>query len=250
MKASGTGAFRYVALVGLPTSVPRRDTSRSTQDRRGDVRERRPDHWRSQTARPRPPRIQHRRCRYALPGVGQAHQRRGDASRRSRDERRPAVPGISRCRRRCDRSLSCSGWKVPLLMGRCTIIRPIGRSFWRKLDGAVDAGFRLHAIERCRAAEFQFRYRVSQTLASKARLTASLTVTKRMTTQDAMIGGRSKLSYLRYPWREWFITAAARFETNESLGLTLRSQIAVRHRSAPHQQQSCVSCARRRPGRE
>ena len=35
------------------------------------------------------------------------------------------------------------------------------------------------------------------------------------------------MSYLRYPWREWFIVGTGRFETNESLGVTLRSQVAV-----------------------
>ena len=35
------------------------------------------------------------------------------------------------------------------------------------------------------------------------------------------------MSYLRYPWPRWFILTAGRFETNESLGLTLRSQIGA-----------------------
>ena len=35
------------------------------------------------------------------------------------------------------------------------------------------------------------------------------------------------MSYLRYPWQRWFILTAGRFETNESLGLTLRSQIGA-----------------------
>ena len=33
------------------------------------------------------------------------------------------------------------------------------------------------------------------------------------------------MSYLHYPWQHWFITAAGRFESNESLGLVLRSQV-------------------------
>jgi hypothetical protein len=32
---------------------------------------------------------------------------------------------------------------------------------------------------------------------------------------------------LRFPWREWFIIGAGRFETNKSLGVDLRSQIGV-----------------------
>jgi hypothetical protein len=39
--------------------------------------------------------------------------------------------------------------------------------------------------------------------------------------------GALEASYLRYPWREWLILGAGRFERNESLGLALRSQIGV-----------------------
>ena len=52
-----------------------------------------------------------------------------------------------------------------------------------------------------------------------------------MTEQDDDEGrddrGTLEASYLRYPWREWFVVGAARFETNESLGLVLRSQIGM-----------------------
>jgi hypothetical protein len=39
--------------------------------------------------------------------------------------------------------------------------------------------------------------------------------------------GAIDLSFLRYPWQRWFITSGGRFETNESVGITLRSQAAV-----------------------
>jgi hypothetical protein len=68
---------------------------------------------------------------------------------------------------------------------------------------------------------------VLQTPASRARLTASLTVTEKDDDSGRDDRGSLEASYLRYPWREWFITAAARFESNESLGLELRSQFAV-----------------------
>ena len=47
-------------------------------------------------------------------------------------------------------------------------------------------------------------------------------------TPGATIGARLEASYLRYPWQHWFFTAAGKFETNESLGLVLRSQMAAR----------------------
>jgi len=68
---------------------------------------------------------------------------------------------------------------------------------------------------------------VYRRLASRARLTASLTQTEK----DDGSGGDDRafleMSYLRYPWPRWFILTAGRFETNESLGLTLRSQIGA-----------------------
>jgi len=118
------------------------------------------------------------------------------------------------------------GETVTLLMGEVTIIRPIGRSFWGKLDGAVDAGF--DYTRSSGVAQLNFNSdTVFQTLASKARLTASLTVTEKDDDSGRDDRGSVEASYLRFPWREWFITTAARFESNESLGLTLRSQIAV-----------------------
>ena len=118
------------------------------------------------------------------------------------------------------------GGTVTLLMGEVTIIRPIGRSFWGKLDGAVDAGF--DYTRSSGVAQLNFNSdTVFQTLASKARLTASLTVTEKDDDSGRDDRGSVEASYLRFPWREWFITAAARFESNESLGLTLRSQFAV-----------------------
>ena len=35
-----------------------------------------------------------------------------------------------------------------------------------------------------------------------------------------------EMLYLRYPWQRWFILGIGRFESNESLGLVLRSQVA------------------------
>ncbi len=114
----------------------------------------------------------------------------------------------------------------PLLMSEVTLITPIGTSFWRQLDGSIDAGFSY--TQSSGVAQLNVNSdTVYRKVASRARLTASLTQTK--TDDEAGRDDRAfvEASYLRYPWRRWFILTAGRFETNESLGLTLRSQIGA-----------------------
>jgi Protein of unknown function, DUF481 len=107
-----------------------------------------------------------------------------------------------------------------------TTIRTIGRSFWRKLDGSIDAGFSY--TKSSGVAQLNFN---SDTIyrrpAFQGRLTASLTATKKDDDTGRDDRGSLQLSYVRYRWREWFVTAVGRLETNESLGLELRSQIAA-----------------------
>jgi hypothetical protein len=118
------------------------------------------------------------------------------------------------------------GATVTLPMPEVTIIRPIGGSFWRKLDGSVDAGF--NYTRSSGVAQLNFNSdTVYRRPASQARLTASLTVTEKDDDSGRDDRGSLEASYLRYRWREWFVAAAARFESNESLGLTLRSQIGA-----------------------
>ncbi len=127
-----------------------------------------------------------------------------------------------------DRSIAvvAPGGTVTLPMPEVTIIRPIGGSFWGKLDGAIDAGF--DYTRSSGVAQLNFNSdTLLQTPASRARLTASLNVTKKDDDPGRDDRGSLEASYLRYPWREWFIAAATRFESNESLGLILRSQIAL-----------------------
>jgi Protein of unknown function, DUF481 len=115
---------------------------------------------------------------------------------------------------------------TPLRMQDVTLIRPIGRNFWRKLDGSIDAGFSY--TKSSGVAQLNFN---SDTIyrrpASQIRLTASLTATEKSDESGRDDRGSLEGSYLRYPWREWFITAVGRLETNESLGLELRSQAAA-----------------------
>jgi Protein of unknown function, DUF481 len=70
---------------------------------------------------------------------------------------------------------------------------------------------------------------VLQRPASQARLIASPTLTRDDDDQEDGPDDRGTLeaSYRHYPWQEVFLAGAGRFETNESLGLVLRSQIGV-----------------------
>jgi hypothetical protein len=112
-----------------------------------------------------------------------------------------------------------------LPMPDVTIIRPIGSSFWRKLDGSVDTGF--NYTRSSGVAQLNINSdTIYRKFASQIRLTASVTVTS---TDDEEPDDRGTIeaSYLHYPWREWFLVWAGRFETNESLGLELRSQAGI-----------------------
>jgi hypothetical protein len=114
--------------------------------------------------------------------------------------------------------------EVSLQMSEVTLITPIGTSFWRQLDGSIDAGFSY--TRSSGVAQLNLNSdTVYRRLASRARLTASLTQTKKDDESERDDRAFVELSYLRYPWQRWFIMAAGRFETNESLGLELRSQI-------------------------
>jgi hypothetical protein len=120
------------------------------------------------------------------------------------------------------------GGTTALAMLDVTVITPIGGSFWRKLDGSIDAGFsytRSSGIAQLNLNTSTL-YRKP---ASSMRLAASFTQTQQEgESEDESDGddrGSVEASYLRFPWQRWFITGAARFETNRSLGLELRSQV-------------------------
>ena len=114
---------------------------------------------------------------------------------------------------------------LSLQMSEVTLITPIGTSFWRKLDGSIDAGFSY--TQSSGVAQLNVNSdTVFRQLASRTRLTASLTQTKKEDDPGRDDRAFAELSYLRYPWQRWFILTAGRFETNESVGLTLRSQVA------------------------
>jgi len=105
-----------------------------------------------------------------------------------------------------------------------TEITTIGRSFWRKIDGSFDVGFsytRSSGIAQLNLnSDAMYRQPRAQT-----RLTASFTQTQQRDEEGRDDRGALEASYRRYPRPRWFVAAVGRFETNESLGLTLRSQI-------------------------
>jgi hypothetical protein len=117
-----------------------------------------------------------------------------------------------------------SGANVTLSMDEVTGILPIGTSFWAKLDGSISAGFNytrssgiaqgtLNSDTVFRRPAFLFR------------LTAAATVTEQKNTDNSRDDrGTIEFSYVRYPWRRMFVAGSLSFETNESLGLVLRSQ--------------------------
>jgi len=115
--------------------------------------------------------------------------------------------------------------RVPLPMIDVATINPIGSSFWTKLDGSFDLGF-----SYTKSSDISTLNVNSNTLyrrpAFEGRLTASATVT---TTEDGNKDDRGSIqaSYVRYRGQRLFIASAAGFDSNESLGLLLRSQVAI-----------------------
>jgi hypothetical protein len=112
-----------------------------------------------------------------------------------------------------------------LPMAEVTEIKTIGRSFWTKLDGSIDVGFSY--TRSSGVAQLNLN---SDTVYSRPGFEASLTAALTQTRKDDGSGRDDRaslnLSYLRYRWQRWFVGGGARFETNESLGLELRSQVA------------------------
>jgi Protein of unknown function, DUF481 len=107
-----------------------------------------------------------------------------------------------------------------------TEITPIGMSFWRKLDGSLDVGF-----SYTRSSEVAQLSVNTTTLyrnpAFEARLYGSATLTYNGDDGSRDDRGTIQASYLRFRGQQLFIGAGVGFESNESLGLLLRSQVAA-----------------------
>ena len=127
-----------------------------------------------------------------------------------------------------DRSIAVSATEgtVTLTMKEVTFITPIGRSFWKKLDGSIDAGFSY--TRSSGVAQLNLN---STTIYRRPAFVARLMASATQTEKDDDSGGDDRASveasYLRYPWQRWFVIVAGRFDTNESLGLELRSELAA-----------------------
>jgi hypothetical protein len=127
-----------------------------------------------------------------------------------------------------DRAIAVSGTTdvVSLQMKDVVLITPIGRSFWNKLDGSIDAGFSY--TKSSGVAQLNLN---SETVFRKpafaGRLAASVTQTEQEGDQDDDDRAMIEASYLRYPWQKWFVVVGTKFENNKSLGLELRSQVTA-----------------------
>lgn len=115
---------------------------------------------------------------------------------------------------------------MSLKMAEVTVIRPIGASFWSQLDGSIDAGF--NYTRSSGVAQLNLNAEsVYEKPAFRGRVALSLTQTQKDDGSSRDDRGSLEFSYLHYRWQEWFVIGAGRFETNESLGLELRSQVGV-----------------------
>ena len=114
---------------------------------------------------------------------------------------------------------------VALPMWSVTRITPIGKSFWAKLDGSINAGF-TYSQSSAIAQTTLNSDALFRRPASSIRFTGSATLTQ---SADSARDDRGalELSYIRYRGRRWFMSTAGRFDSNESLGLKLRSQVAA-----------------------
>jgi hypothetical protein len=118
-----------------------------------------------------------------------------------------------------------SAGPTSLLMTDVTVITKIGRSFWAKLDGSIDVGF-----SYTKSSDIaQLNVNASTVYRSpsfEARLTGSGTATQTSDEEGRDDRGTLQLSYLRYRGSRLFVGGAAGFESNESLGIKLRSQVS------------------------
>ena len=120
---------------------------------------------------------------------------------------------------------AADGTTTSVPISEITNILPLGASFWARIDGTFDSGFtytRSSAIAQFTLNSNTTYHRPSFVF----QLTASATLTHETDTDERDDRGAVGLSYVRYRRGNLFVSGAARFETNESLGLTLRSEVA------------------------
>jgi hypothetical protein len=112
-------------------------------------------------------------------------------------------------------------------MDAITEIVQIGKSFWTKLDGSFNAGFsytRSSGVAQTNLSGDTAYRRPSFTM----KLSGAATVTATSGDDDPQRSNQGTLdfSYARYVGRRAYISGGGSLETNESLGLELRTQAA------------------------
>jgi len=115
---------------------------------------------------------------------------------------------------------------VALPTSQVTQITPIGTSFWARLDGSISAGFSYSQSSGIAQATVNSDA-LFRRPAFAVRLTGSGTATASHDSEGRDDRGAVELSYVRYRGQRWFVSGASRFDSNESLGLVLRSQVGA-----------------------
>jgi Protein of unknown function, DUF481 len=113
---------------------------------------------------------------------------------------------------------------ITLSMSEVTGIVPIGASVWRRPEGSIDAGFSYTRSSEIAQLNLNSEIRVRRP-AFMLQLTTSDTLVRRLDEDERDDRGSVDFSHVRYIGRQLFWAGVARFKTNESLGLTLRSQL-------------------------
>jgi hypothetical protein len=119
---------------------------------------------------------------------------------------------------------AADGTTTSVPISEITNILPLGAGFWARIDGTFDSGFtytRSSAIAQFTLNSNTIYHRPSFVF----QLTASATLTHETDTDERDDRGAVGFSYVRYRSGNLFVSGATRFETNESLGLTLRSEV-------------------------
>ena len=116
-----------------------------------------------------------------------------------------------------------AGTTTSLAMARVTWISPIGEGFWKKVDGSFDVGFsytRSSGIAQLNLNSTTWYRRPG----FQTRLNASFTGTETDGSDSRDDRGAVDLAYISYRFTPWVVSGFGRFESNESLGIELRSQ--------------------------
>ena len=119
--------------------------------------------------------------------------------------------------------VALDGTIVALKMSEVTGIARIGASFWNRLDGAFDVGFNYTRSSGIAQTTVNSNT-VFRQPAFALRLNGGATLTHRDGEDKEDDQSAIEFSYARYRGRRGFVSGGVRFESNESLGLVLRSQ--------------------------